>query len=462
MSDAEIKFSPSAPQLKFLQAHQKYVCYGGARGGGKSFIIQRKADMLANKWPGIRILIMRKTFRELENNHIGPMLKLIGKRAKYNRSDKKFTYPNGSVIAFSYCANDGDLLNLQGTEWDCVMFDESTNMKEEWIKEILVCLRGTVVPFKRAYFCCNPGGVSHHFHKRLFVDRRFLPGEDPEEYVFIPARVTDNKALAKMQPDYIRQLDSLPPKLRKAWRDGSWDIFEGAFFETWTNDPTHYEDRRWTHVISGKDFTLPTYWEVYRSFDWGYRRPFSMGYWAIDGDGVIYRIAEFYGCQRDILTRESIPNEGLKWTPDKVFQEIREFENNHPLLKDRDISGVADPAIWDKETGISIAETAAKYGIYFKKGDNRRQPGWMQCQYRLQFDKQGFPRMYVLDTCKDFLRTIPMQQYDDHKPEELDTSLEDHQADEFRYFAMQHMIQPMEAKPAMNYMTDPLDMFSNY
>lgn len=462
MSETVINFSPSTPQLKFLLAHQKYVCYGGARGGGKSFIIQRKADMLANRWPGIRILIVRKTFRELENNHIVPMRKLIGKRAKYNRSDKVFTYPNGSTISFLYVANEGDLLNFQGNQWDCIMFDESTNIREEWIKEILVCLRGTDIAFKRAYFCCNPGGVSHHYHKRVFIERRFLPGEDPNEYVFIPAKVTDNKALAKIQPDYIKQLDNLPPKLRKAWRDGSWDIFEGAFFEEFLNDPSHYEDRRWTHVISAKDFTVPTWWEVFRSFDWGYRRPFSCGYWAIDGDGVIYRIAEFYGCQRDTMTRESIANEGVKWSPEKVFQEMREFEDNHPLLKGREIHGVADPAIWDKETGISIQETAAKYRIYFAKGDNRRIPGWMQVHYRLQFDKQGFPRMYILDSCRDAIRTLPSLQYDEHKVEDVDTEGEDHIADEVRYFCMRHIIQPMEAKAPQVRMTDPLDMFTDY
>lgn len=462
MSEIVVDFTPSAPQLKFLQAKQKYVCYGGARGGGKSFILDRKADMLANRFPGIRILIVRRTYAELESNHATPLLKLLGSRAKYNRTERVFTYPNGSTIKLDYCAADGHLSHFQGVQYDCIMLDESTNLKEEWIKEIIVCMRGTEIAFKRAYFCCNPGGVSHHYHKRLFVDRRFVGTEDPDEHIFIPAKVTDNKALMKMQPDYKKQLDNLPPKLRKAWRDGSWDIFEGAFFEEFMNDPTHYEDKRWTHVISAKDFDLPTWWEVYRSFDWGYRRPFSCGYWAVNGDGVIFRIAEFYGCQRDTLTRESIPNEGVKWSPDKVFQEIREFEDNHPLLKGRDIHGVADPAIWDKETGISIAETAAKYHIYFTKGDNRRIPGWMQVHYRLQFDKRGFPRMYILDSCKDAIRTLPSLQYDDHKVEDVDTEGEDHIADEIRYFCMKHIIQPMEAKAPTVHMTDPLDMFTDY
>ena len=123
---------------------------------------------------------------------------------------------------------------------------------------------------------------------------------------------------------------------------------------------------------------------------------------------------------------------------------------------------MADPAIWDKETGISIAETAAKYHIYFTKGDNRRISGWMQVHYRLQFDKRGFPRMYILDTCKDAIRTLPSLQYDDHKVEDVDTEGEDHIADEIRYFCMKHIIQPLEAKAPTVHMTDPLDMFTDY
>ena len=41
----------------------KHVAYGGARGGGKSFIVRKKATMLALRWPGIKILIVRSTFR---------------------------------------------------------------------------------------------------------------------------------------------------------------------------------------------------------------------------------------------------------------------------------------------------------------------------------------------------------------------------------------------------------------
>ena len=138
------------------------------------------------------------------------------------------------------------------------------------------------------------------------------------------------------------------------------------------------------------------------------------------------------------------------------------MEKEHPWLKEKTVFGVADPAIWDAEMGMSVMEYALKHGIYFVKGDHKRIPGWMQCHYRMQFDADGFPRMYVLDSCEDFIRTIPQLQYDQHKVEEVDTDGEDHIADEFRYFAMSRPITPLEAKATYRPMADPLDMFTTY
>ena len=105
-----------------------------------------------------------------------------------------------------------------------------------------------------------------------------------------------------------------------------------------------------------------------------------------------------------------------------------------------------------------MAQTAARYRVYFTPGDNNRIPGWMQCHYRLQFDENGYPRMYVFNTCKAFLRTIPLLMYDEHKPEDLDTSLEDHCADEWRYFCMSRPVKPMLAVPEKPQWIDPLNM----
>ena len=431
-----------------MRATKKNVGYGGARGGGKSWSVRTKAKILAAKWPGIRQLIVRRTFPELQKNHIDTLRKECFGVARYNGADKKLTFVNGSVIEFMYCAKDADLDRLQGAEYDIIYFDEATQLSEYQIKAITACCRGVNNFPKRIYYTMNPGGQGHGYIKRIFIDRKFEKNENPDDYEFIQALVTDNTALMESDPEYVAQLDALPEKLRKAWRFGDWNIFEGMFFEDFVDDPEHYDDRRWTHVIAP---FRPDGMTLYRSYDFGYNKPFSVGWWAVDREGVIYRIAELYGCT-------GTPNEGVKWEPDRQFQEIRRIEREHPYLAGQRIHGVADPSIWDRSRGESIADTAAKYGVYFVPGDNNRIPGWMQCHYRLRFDENGYPMMYVFNTCKAFIRTVPLMMFSTTRPEDLDTNLEDHVADEWRYFCMSRPILPPAVKTVEPLVDDPLDM----
>lgn len=427
---------PNPKQLKAFRANKRYVGYGGARGGGKSWFVRWKAIWFCSKFPGIKVLITRKTYRELFNNHIAPLLVILHGIAKYNKSDKMFYFPNGSTITFGYCANDGDLGQYQGAEFDVWFADEAGQFLESWLVQIDACVRGVNGFPKRTYYTLNPGGPSHQYFKRLFVDRKYSEGEHPEDYTFIQALVTDNAALKDTQPEYVRSLEKLPPKLRKAWLEGDWDVYEGQFFEEFSDRPKHYRDRQFTHVID--PFEIPKDWKVYRSFDWGYNKPFSCGWWAVDYDGVAYRILELYGCTQT-------PNEGVKWPPEKVFGEIHRIETEHRWLAGKTIHGIADPAIWDAEMGVSIAETASRFRVHFSPGDNKRIPGWMQIHYRMAFDDNGLCRMYVFRNCKAFIRTIPILMYDEHKPEDIDTEMEDHVADEVRYFCMSRPVKPIMA-----------------
>lgn len=442
--------APSEKQKLFLTANTKHIAFGGARGGGKSWAVRAKAKLLALNYPGIRILIVRRTYPELVNNHINILKgELIG-IVRYNQQDKVLRFTNGSVIDFMYCAKDGDLDHLQGVEYDIIFLDEATQLSEFQMKTITACLRGVNSFPKRVYYTCNPGGQGHGYIKRIFIDRAYETGEIPEEYTFIQSLVTDNRVLMESQPDYIRQLEALPNKLREAWLYGRWDVYEGQFFEEFADRPEHYDDRQWTHVIN--PFAVPAGWKIYRSFDWGYAKPFSCAWWAVDYDGVIYRILELYGCTNE-------PNTGLKWTPPQVFREIHRIETEHPLLKGKVIQGIADPAIWDAEHGESVADVAAKNMVYFSPGDHKRIPGWLQVHYRLAFDDNGYPMMYVFKNCKAFIRTIPLLMYDEHKVEDLDTSGEDHVADEVRYFCMSRPIAPRQVNPRDPYHDNPLSYF---
>ena len=457
---------PSEKQILFLKDHHKHIMFGGARGGGKSWCVRDKAKRLALRWPGIRLLIVRRTYQELENNHIQPLCAELAGVARYLKQQRQFFFPNGSTIRFGYCAKDSDLDQYQGAEYDCIFLDEATQLRELWIRKITACVRGVNGFPKRVYYTCNPGGVSHGYMKRLFIDRKYEPGENPEDYSFIQSLVTDNKALMESQPDYVNQLEALPPKLRDAWLHGRWDVYEGQFFEELRLSPDPelcakagisveeaLEQRRFTHVIPAFDLNAGERrgWTILRSYDFGYNKPFSLGYWAVDYDGVLYRILELYGCT-------GTPDEGVKWTPEEQFRRIAQLEREHPWLRGRKISdGVADPAIWDSSRGESIADTAARFGIYFTPGDNHRIPGWMQVHYRLQFDSNGYPRMYVFEGCKAFLRTMPLMMYDPAKPEDIDTTLEDHCPDEVRYLCMSQPVAPLRREEKPRLVFDPLE-----
>ena len=440
---------PGARQRDFLLERRKYVAFGGARGGGKSWAVRTKAALLCLRYPGIRVMIVRRSYPELRANHILPMKALLSGLAEYHETVKEFSFPNGSAVLFRFAATEKDLDKYQGTEVDVLFIDEATQFTEAQFERFTACVRGVNAFPKRIYLTCNPGGVGHGWLKRRFVDRNFRPGENPEDYVFIRSRVTDNLPLLKADPDYVRRLEALPPKLRRAWLDGDWNVFEGQFFEEFRDDPAHYDDRRFTHVIA--PFAIPAGWNVVRSFDFGFAKPFSCDWWAIDYDGRAYLFLQLYGCT-------GTPNEGVRWHPDRIFSEIATLERTHPDLKGRRVTGVADPSIWDRSRGDAIVDFADRHGVWFDKGDNERIPGWMQVHARLAFDEDGLPMVYFFSTCKDALRTLPLQRFSDVHPEDLDTALEDHFPDSFRYFCMSRPITPRPVPSPVPLGDDPLDL----
>ena len=421
--------TPNERQREFFRSTAAHTAYGGARGGGKSFAMRRKLVMLAMRHPDLHLLLLRRTLAELRENHLLPLQSELLGYAEYKKEERTFRFPNGSRLTLGYCDCDADMLQYQGAEYDVIGFEEATHFKEEWMVFISTSLRTTKKDFKpRIYYTCNPGGVGHAYIKRLFIDRAFREGEDPDDYCFIPARVYDNRVLMEADPAYVKRLEALPEHKRRAHLLGDWNVYEGQVFEEFSDDPSHYYDRLHTHVI--EPFTPPESWQRYRSFDFGYAKPFSVAWWAKDNDGRLYRILELYGC----VPREA--NVGVRWSPERIFEEIARIEREHPFLAGQHVIGVADPAIWDASRGEAIAQTGERFGVYFERGDNRRIAGWMQLHNRLQFDSEGRPWLYVFRSCRDFVRTLPVLQYSRLSPEDVDSEGEDHIADETRYLCM--------------------------
>lgn len=445
-----LSYQPTKKQLAFHSSEADEVLYGGAAGGGKSYAICWDAFLRCMKYPGTHAYLFRRTYPELEMTLIRTMLAIVpAALGRYNASFHEMRFVNGSVAHFCHLQNEGEgLLKYQGAEIHWLYFDELTHFTKAMYDYLRTRLRANIslgiTPCVRS--ASNPGGPGHAWVKARFVDstdvgkkvnriavRSEILGQTSYRNVeYIPATVMDNPHITK---DYIVELEQKPKALREALLNGKWDAFDGQAFPEFVDDPDHYEDGLYTHVI--EPFAVPQNWTRYVSFDHGYTRPFSFGVWAVDPDGRVYRYKELYGCV------EGESNVGIMKTPGEIggmLADLMEPEFKEGLH----ITGIADPAIWDRSRGMSVEEQIRSVfsGVIFRKGDNTRLAGKMQLHERLKFDDEGRPMLYVFRSCSQFIRTIPSLVYDDKRPEDINTAGEDHIYDETRYFLMNRPIAP--------------------
>lgn len=437
MRNEKLELMLTKKQKAFIDAEADEVLFGGAAGGGKSYAQLIDALLYALKYPKSHQLILRRTFPELEHSLIMASLELYPKSVcKYSSTVRKWTFINGSVIEFGYCAARTDVLRYQGAEYDVVRFDELTHFTEEQYTYLISRVRGVNDYPKCIKSSTNPGGIGHNWVKRRFIDnieanKVHTDEESGVRRIFIPSFVRDNVFLMESDPDYLTRLNALPENERKALLYGEWDIFDGQVFVEWKNSPLGGKTRRWSHVI--EPFEIPDDWRRYRTFDFGYSKPFAVSWYAVDRDGRAYNYRELYGCTGS-------PDVGVRWTAQRIAEEILRIESEED--KGRQIVGIADPAIWNS-TGSSegsIADMMEKCGVYFEKGNHDRLAGKMQVHYRLAFDEEGLPMIYFFNTCKNIIRTLPQLRYDSLRPEDVDTCQEDHLYDALKYFLMSNPI----------------------
>ena len=409
---------PNPKQAKFLASDRRYTAYGGARGGGKSWAVRVKGVGGALYYPGIKILMLRRTYPELENTIISPLIELLnsatldGKPAgdrlfTYNATMRTLFFANGSMIKFGHLQSANAITEYQGQEYDWIFMDEATHFTEWEFRVLAATLRGVNKIPKRMYLTCNPGGVGHLWVKRLFVSREFQAGEDPKDYLFIPATVEDNAALMDSSPDYIQMLDLLPDDLRAAHRYGDWDAMAGQFFS---------EFKRATHVV--KPFLVPQEWPRYRAIDYG-----------LDMFACLWVAVDFEG--RAWVYRE-VQQPGL------IVSDAAALMRGLTLPEERIQYTIAPPDLWStqKDTGRTMAEVFAQNGVGLVKASNSRVQGWLTLKEYLKPGADGRPNLLVTEDCPCIIRNLPALQHSDKNPSDCATEPHDitHICDALRYF----------------------------
>lgn len=451
---------PTSKQAAFLEARERYIGYGGAKGGGKSHAVRAKATYLAFAYPGIQMLIVRRSFPELRENHTLRLQRAYAEfpedlRPKYSDDEKAFTFPWGSRIKLGYCAGEDDVLQYQGQEYDVLFIDEATQLTETQFMWLDACVRGTKAYPKRTYITCNPGGVGHAWVKRLFIDREYKRSERAEDYVFIQALVWDNeplfaadegyrtalralrrrygkekppselKSLAQREATYVKRLQSLPKEMRRAWLEGDWNVFAGQFFSEFSED---------VHVC--EPFTIPEGWRRSASLDYGLDM-LAVLWFAVDPAGRTY-------CYR------SIERSGL--TVSAAAKVIREAEYGETVEEH-----IAPPDLWSRrqDTGRSAADIFAECGVPLIKAGNSRIDGWLCVKEYLKAD-EGEPKMLFFSSCQPILRTLPRLQHDPLRVNDAATEPHDltHSPDALRYWCSRRQLAPAP------YANEPIEPFA--
>lgn len=419
MPNSVIDLSETNPkQIRFLESRKRYIAYGGARGGGKSWAVRAKAVLLAMRYAGIKILFLRRTYKDLERNHVRELKPILKNIAHYNKQEKCFYFPNGSILEMGYCDSESDVDQYQGIEYDIIFMDEATQFTEYQYSTLTACIRGANDFPKRMYLTCNPGNVGHEWVKRLFVSKKYQNDENPDEYDFIPATVFDNKVMLEKDKGYVSMLNNLPEGLRAAWRDGNWDLLEGRYFS---------EFDRNVHIV--KPFTIPEHWRKYRGMDYGLDC-LACVWVAIDEKGNYYVYREYAESDKPISTGAA---EILENTPSEERIEYT----------------AAPPDIWGRsqESGKSKADLFRENGLTLHKSSNNREAGWLALKDLMQV-KHGESRLMIFDNCIELIECLTSLQRDKWHPTDCMTEPHEitHLPDALRYFALQYISPSSEYK----------------
>jgi len=414
------------PQERFHAATEDAVLYGGASGGGKSYAITAEGIRCCVRHPGLRVLLVRRSYDELEES-IFPALRKFGMAGavggKWNGTTRELNFTNGSVFRFRYLETTEDASRRQGGEYQLLLVDEMTLMAPGVVDilryERLRASGGLPVLGLRA--TTNPGGASHGQVRDEFIDAtdhgtKVITDDHGLTVRFIQAKATDN---AHLDAGHRARLDAIPdPARRAAMRDGDWDQWSGMIFKQY----------RWDrHTM--EPIGVPLSWTRYNGIDWGFAKPWAVLYGAVDPDGRVWIYREIYEVQV-----------GEAEQAKRILES--EAEDEHIAVR------YADDSMWDLEgDALPKAQVYAENGVYLTKagkGPGSRVTGWQRihsymaegpaCPHHRANGWETCPMIHIFRTCEKTifeLKNLPYARTGN--PEDADTKAHDHAMDALRY-----------------------------
>lgn len=420
---------------------------GGARGPGKSHAVISQAGMDdCQRVEGLKGLFLRQTGTSAVESFDDLINKALKGRVAYRKSKNRIIFTDtGSRIILGGFKDENDIDKYIGVEYDFIIIEELTQLTKEKYDKLKGSLRTSKPNWRpRIYSSFNPGGVGHAWVREMFVlPARAHPQETSYFYMepstnrpirvsFVPSTYKENPAL---NPEYIAYLESLGGDLGKAWREGEWDLFAGQYFSEW-----RYEK----HVV--RPFLIPLSWKRFRSIDPSGRDGITSCHWyAIDSDGRVWCYREYY---YGVGVKDKNGNTILVGRDyDQHAKEITKLSTGDDGVPEDYLYTIIDTAAFSK---AGFSETAAE--IYERHGVTGLLPaakerviGWNAVHYYLRYakthgelDAEGkqvstVPLLRIFETCANMIRTIPLLQHDEKRPEDVDSRGEDHAADELRY-----------------------------
>lgn len=397
----EIEISLTEKQKLFRKSIETtpVTLYGGAKGGGKSHGLRNIFLLRRFEFERSNGAIFRKTYPELEANHIRPMLNQFPVLSRYyNESKKILTLPNGSTLEFCYCESEKDIDRYQGREFHDLGIEEAGQWTEVMFQRLRGSNRSARADIRpRTALTGNPGGIGHKWLKRLFIQRQFKPTERPQDYSFVQALVYDNPALIKNDPDYVHRLEAEPNEtLRKAFKDGDWDIFAGQFFS---------EIRRDIHFV--KAFTPPVHWNRFGAYDFGFNHPAAFGWFCVDEDGNVY------------MYRELIQAKVLVGVFAQMLKKFPDTKHLYPIVAGHDCW--AKKNVMNAENPPTIADEFKKNGIILKHATIDRVQGASQLRAHLAWENSPNqkPKFFVMDNCPITFDCLTRMMHDERNIEDV-------------------------------------------